>query len=53
VIGLRTIKWEEHEALVGKLKIHTTVELEKLKGRDYLGDLVIDGGIILKWIIKK
>jgi hypothetical protein len=25
----------------------------KLKGRDYLGHLIIDGSIILKWIFDK
>jgi hypothetical protein len=30
--------------------MHTNL-LENLKGRNHLGDIGIDGGIILKWII--
>jgi hypothetical protein len=30
--------------------MHVKFWLESLKGRDYLGDLAIDGRIILKWI---
>lgn len=33
--------------------MHNGFCLEKLKGRDYLGDLGIDGGIALKWILRK
>jgi hypothetical protein len=30
-----------------------TVWLEKLKGRDHLEDLGVDGRIILEWILRK
>jgi hypothetical protein len=37
----------------GKLdKTHATIYSENLKGRDHLGDLGIDTGIILKQILK-
>jgi hypothetical protein len=29
------------------------IDLENLKGRDYLKDRCIDGMIILKWMLKK
>jgi len=32
--------------------MHTNYFSEKLKGRDLLGDLVVDGIIILKWILE-
>jgi hypothetical protein len=31
--------------------MHTKFSFENLKGRDYCGDLGIDGRIILKWIV--
>jgi hypothetical protein len=33
--------------------MHSEFESGKLKGRDTLGELDVDGRIILKWIIKK
>jgi hypothetical protein len=33
--------------------MQTTFYQESLKGGDYLGDLVVDGRIILKYILKK
>jgi hypothetical protein len=33
--------------------MHTTFQSENLKGRDNLGELGIDGRIILKCILKK
>jgi hypothetical protein len=29
------------------------LKLQKLKGKGYLGDLVLNGNVILKWILKK
>jgi hypothetical protein len=33
--------------------MHKKCWSENTKGRDYLGDLGLDGTIVLKWILKK
>jgi hypothetical protein len=36
-----------------KMRMHTQLCLENLRGRDHTEDISIDGRIILKWILKK
>jgi hypothetical protein len=36
-----------------ELEIHTKFELENLKGRDNLGNLGVDGRILIKFILNK
>jgi hypothetical protein len=36
-----------------KWEMHTIFLLESLKGRDHLENLVVDGRIILEWILRK
>jgi hypothetical protein len=45
-----SVRWAEHAARTGKIKMHTKLLSENMKGRDYLEYLVADGRIILKWI---
>jgi hypothetical protein len=33
--------------------MHTKSYVKNLKGRDHMGDLDIDGSVILKWTLKK
>jgi hypothetical protein len=39
-------------ARLEKMKMRTKFYSENFKGRDYLGDLGVDGRIILKWILE-
>jgi hypothetical protein len=34
-----------------EMRIHTVFWLQNLKARDYLGDLGVDGTVILEWIL--
>jgi hypothetical protein len=34
-------------------EVHSELWLENLKGRDHLENLIIDGRIILEWLLKK
>jgi hypothetical protein len=42
-----------HIARMINMKINTIFWLENLKGRDFAEELVVDGKIILKWILGK
>jgi hypothetical protein len=33
--------------------MHTELQPENVRGKDHLGDLCVDGRIILKWMLKK
>jgi hypothetical protein len=37
----------------GKLEVHTKLVFENLEGRDYLGQLYVDGRAEFKWILQK
>jgi hypothetical protein len=41
----------QYVAFMGRLRIHTKLYLENLKGQDHLRDLGEDGRIILKCIL--
>jgi len=45
------MRWVEHVEYVGKM--HTQDRLEVLKESDHLEELVVDGNIRLKWILKE
>jgi hypothetical protein len=46
------MRWEGHVAHVEMRNVHEIVT-GNLRGRDHLGELEADGGITLKWVIKK
>jgi hypothetical protein len=51
VIKLRSKGWPEHVAQKRKIR-HTKItkfQSGYLKGRNYFGDLSVDGRILLKW----
>jgi hypothetical protein len=33
--------------------MHTTLQFENLKGKRHLGDVTVDGKIILNWVLKQ
>jgi hypothetical protein len=39
--------------MCGKLEVHTKFVFESLEGRDYLGQLCVDGRAEFKWILQK
>jgi hypothetical protein len=49
----RRMTWTGHMARVGEGRGAKIVLVGKLKERDQLEDLAIDGRIILKWVFKK
>jgi hypothetical protein len=36
---------------MGEMRMHKSFQSGKLKGRDHLEDLDVDGRIILKWVL--
>jgi hypothetical protein len=53
VIKSRKIKWAGYVALIGERRGNTGVWWENLRERDRLGDTVVDGRIILRWIFRR
>jgi hypothetical protein len=48
MVKSRRMRWAGHTACMGQ----TREQSVNLNGRDHLGDLDIDGRIILNWILK-
>jgi hypothetical protein len=46
------MRWTGHVAVWGSVEVRTGFWLKNLRQRDLLEDLGIDGGVILKWIVK-
>jgi hypothetical protein len=54
VIKSRPVKLVGHAAYMREREeVHSTFQSENLDSRDNFGDLILDGSIILKWILKK
>jgi hypothetical protein len=49
----RRMRWEEQEALVGKMRNAYIIWVGNLKGRDHSAGVGVDGRIILKYILAK
>jgi hypothetical protein len=47
------MRYAGHVARTGRGEVHTGFWWGKLRERDHLKDVVVDGKIILKWIFKK
>jgi hypothetical protein len=45
--------WETHVAYMREMRSAYNIWSEKLKERDHIEDLVIEGRIVLKWILEK
>jgi hypothetical protein len=52
VIKPRTVRWTGHVACTEEMRNAYIDLIGKLKGRDYLGCLSVDGKMILKWNFK-
>ena len=52
VIKSRRVRWAGHVARVGELR-RAGLCWEHLKEGDHLKELVVDGSIMLEWILKK
>jgi hypothetical protein len=48
----RGMRWVGHVAWRDEKCIHVFLS-ENLKGRDYSEDVVVDGGIIIEWLLGK
>jgi hypothetical protein len=53
VIKLSRIRWAGHVARMGKTRVVYRVLVGKPEGKNYLGDPVVDGKTILRWIFRK
>jgi len=47
------MRWGGHVARVEEMRIYIDFWSENLKGKDHSEDLVVDGRIILEWILGK
>jgi len=53
VIKSRRMRWAGHVARIGDERGLYRVLVGKPEGRNYWGDLVVDGGIVLRWISRR
>ena len=53
VIKSRIVRWAGHVARMGEMGGLYRVWGGNLRDRDHLGDLSVDGRIILRWIFRK
>jgi hypothetical protein len=53
VVKSRRMRWAGHVARMGIGETYTSILCGKLRERDHLGKLGVDGRIILKWIFSK
>ena len=47
------MRWAGHVARVGRVDVHRGLWWGNLRERDHVGDLGVDGRIILRWIFRK
>jgi hypothetical protein len=45
--------WVGHVAHMREREMHTTFWRENMREADHMGDLSIDGKMLLRWILKK